>query len=110
MSFFINEAFAAAGTVAPKSDGTVSLLMMVGIFVLFYFMLIRPQSRRAKEHQKLISKISQGDEVVTSGGILAKVVALSGEQNLELMVAKDVVITVQRASVGTLLPKGTLNF
>lgn len=111
MAFFVHDAVAAAATTQPvKSDSMMSLLMMVGIFVLFYVMLIRPQSKRAKEHQKLTSKLDKGDEIITSGGVLAKVVALSGEQYLELMIAKDVVITVQRSAVSTLLPKGTLTF
>ena len=111
MAFFIQDAMAAAATTQPaKSDSMMSLFMMVGIFLLFYFMLIRPQSKRTKEHQKLTSKLAQGDEIITSGGILAKVVAVTAEHNLELMIAKDVVITVQRSAVSTLLPKGTLTF
>ena len=111
MAFFINDALAAAAAAQPaKSDSMMSLLMMVGIFVLFYFMLIRPQSKRAKEHQKLTSKLAAGDEIITSGGIMAKVVALNGEQYLDLMIAKDVVISVQRSAVSTLLPKGTIAF
>ena len=110
MAFFIQDAMAAAAVQPAKSDSMMSLLMMVGIFVLFYFMLIRPQSKRTKEHQKLTSKLAKGDEIITSGGILAKVVAVNGEQYLELMIAKDVVITVQRSAVSTLLPKGTVTF
>lgn len=108
MSFFISDAI-AAGAAAPagQSEGTFSMIMIVAIFVLFYFMLIRPQNKRAKEHRELISNLKKGDEIITSGGILAKVVSLD-EQYIKVSLAEGVEINLQRAAVSSVLPKGTL--
>lgn len=108
MSFFISDALAAAGTTAsPQADGTFSLIMIAAIFVMFYFMLIRPQNKKAKEHRDLIGRLKKGDEVVTSGGILAKVVNLD-EQYIKVSLAEGVEITLQKGAVVAVLPKGTL--
>ena len=108
MSFFISDAMAAASTGAPaQNDGTFSLIMIAAIFVLFYFMLIRPQNKRAKEHRELINNLKKGDEVITSGGMLAKVVNID-EQYVKVNVADGVEITMQRNSVSAVLPKGTM--
>jgi len=108
MSFFIGDAMAAAQTApAAQPDGTFSLVMIVAIFVLFYFMLIRPQNKRAKEQRAMLSQLKKGDEIVTSGGILAKVVNL-GEQYIKVALAGGVEINLQRGAVSTILPKGTL--
>lgn len=108
MSLFISDAMAAAHAAqGAQSDGTFSLIMIGAIFILFYFMLIRPQNKRAKEHRDLVNKLKKGDEVVTSGGILAKVSAVD-EQYLKLTVADGIDISVQRSSVTAVLPKGTL--
>ncbi|AUH72182.1 preprotein translocase subunit YajC [Legionella sainthelensi] len=108
MGFFISDAMAAAGaTPAPQADGTFSLIMIAAIFVLFYFMLIRPQNKRAKEHRDLVSKLKKGDEIITSGGILAKVVSLD-EQYIKISLAEGVEINLQRGAVSAVLPKGTL--
>jgi preprotein translocase subunit YajC len=81
--------------------------MMVVFVVIFYFLLIRPQQKKAKEHQALISKISAGDEVVTTGGILGKVTEV-GDSFVTIEVADGVQIKVQKFQVGSLMPKGTL--
>ena len=108
MSFLISDALAAVGTTtAPQGDGTFSLIMIAAIFVLFYFMLIRPQNRKAKEHRELIGRLKKGDEVITSSGILAKVVSLD-DQYIKVSLAEGVEITIQKGSVSTVLPKGTL--
>lgn len=108
MSFFISDALAAAGTTAsPQADGTFSLIMIAAIFVMFYFMLIRPQNKKAKEHRDLVGRLKKGDEVVTSGGILAKVVNLD-EQYIKVSLAEGVEITLQKGAVVAVLPKGTL--
>jgi preprotein translocase subunit YajC len=75
--------------------------------VIFYFLLIRPQQKKAKEHQALISKIGVGDEVVTTGGILGKVTEV-GDSFVTIEVADGVRIKVQKFQVGSLMPKGTL--
>ncbi len=107
MSFLINEAFAAAAGPATQADGTFSLVMVGAIFVLFYFMLIRPQNKRTKQHRELVSKLKKGDEVVTSGGILGKVTKLD-EQYVKVALSADVEMTLQRSSITTVLPKGTI--
>jgi preprotein translocase subunit YajC len=81
--------------------------MMVVFVVIFYFLLIRPQQKKAKEHQALISKIGVGDEVVTTGGILGKVTEV-GDSFVTIEVADGVRIKVQKFQVGSLMPKGTL--
>ena len=81
--------------------------MMVVFVVIFYFLLIRPPQKKAKEHQALISKISTGDEVVTTGGILGKVTEV-GDSFVTIEVADGVQIKVQKFQVGSLMPKGTL--
>lgn len=97
----------AAGSSATQGDGTFSLVMIGVIFVLFYFMLIRPQNKRAKEHRELINKLEKGDEIATSSGILGRVVHLD-EQYLKISVAEGTEITLQRSAVSAVLPKGTL--
>jgi len=107
MGFFISDAMAAASVPVGQPDGTFSLVMIVAIFVLFYFMLIRPQNKRAKEHRSLISNLKKGDEVVTNSGIVAKVVELD-EQFIKVNLAEGVDVTMQRSAVGAVLPKGTI--
>lgn len=108
MSFFISNAVAAANsTPAAQSDGTFQLVMIAVIFVLFYFMLIRPQNKRAKEHRELVGQLKKGDEIVTTGGILAKLVAVD-DQFIKATIAEGVDISLQRSAVSTVLPKGTL--
>ena len=107
MSLFISDAMAAAGTApAGQPDGGFSLIMVAAIFVLFYFMLIRPQNKRAKEHRELVNKLQKGDEIVTSGGLLAKVTNID-EQFIKVMIAEGIEVCLQRGSVTTVLPKGT---
>lgn len=106
MSFFITDAMAAA-PVQPHGESTFSLIMIAAIFVLFYFMLIRPQNKRAKEHRGMVEQLKKGDEIVTSGGILAKVVSLD-EQYMKVSLADGVEINIQRSAVSAVLPKGTL--
>lgn len=108
MSFFISDALAAAGNAAsPQADGTFSLIMIAAIFVLFYFMLIRPQNKKAKEHRELIGRIKKGDEVITSGGMLAKVVSLD-DQYIKVSLAEGVEVSLQKGAIVAVLPKGTL--
>lgn len=107
MSFLIADAMAATPSVSGPADGTFSLVMVVAIFVLFYFMLIRPQNKRAKEHRELISKLKIGDEIVMAGGVLGKVNSLD-EHYLKVIIADGVEITLQRTAVNMVLPKGTI--
>jgi len=81
--------------------------MMVVFIAIFYFLLIRPQQRKAKEHQAMVSKLAQGDEVVTAGGLLGRVLEV-GDTFVTLEIAEGVRVKVQRFQVISLMPKGTL--
>lgn len=91
---------------APAFDWA-GLLPMVVIFVLFYFMLIRPQMKRAKEHKQMIDALQVGDEVVAGGGVLGKVTKVA-DAYVTLEIDKDTRIVVQRPSIQTVLPKGSI--
>lgn len=108
MSFFISDAMAEAGAAAaPQADPIMGLLPFVILFVVFYFFLIRPQSKRVKEHKKLLEGLSKGDEVVTNGGMLGLVKDV-GENFVTLQVAEGVDVKVQKQFVANVMPKGTL--
>ncbi len=94
---------------APASAGSQLpfILLMVAIFAMFYFVLFRPQQKKQKEHQALISKLAVGDEVVTTGGLLGKITEV-GDSFVTIEVAPDVRIKVQKFQVSALMPKGTL--
>ena len=83
------------------------IVMMVVMFGIFYFLLIRPQAKKQKEHQAMLSKIAAGDEVVTSGGILGRVIEV-GDNFITLEIADNVRIKVQKFQIGAQMPKGTL--
>ncbi len=105
MDFIISPAQAQG---AAQGDAFGFLLPMIVIFVAFYFLLIRPQQKRQKAHTSLISALSTGDEVVTAGGILAKVTAVS-EHYATLQIADDVEVKVQKSTVSAVVPKGTFD-
>ena len=106
MNGLIPQAF-AQGAAPSGGGGLAPLLMMVVFIVIFYFLLIRPQQRKAKEHQAMVSKLAAGDEVVTAGGILGRIIDI-GEVFITLEIAEGVRIKVQRFQVTSLMPKGTL--
>lgn len=109
----IGDAFAeAATTAAPAAQNTegsiLSLLPTLILFiVVFYFLLIRPQTKRAKEHRKLIENLSADDEIVTTGGIAGKIIEIQ-DNFIVVQVAKEVNMNFQKNSVAMVLPKGTL--
>jgi preprotein translocase subunit YajC len=108
MDFLINSAYAqAAGGPAGGGFSLNQLLFPALLLVVFYFLLIRPQSKRAKEQREMLSKIAEGDEIATTGGILGKVTQV-GEQYLTLEVAAGVNIKLQKFQVAQVLPKGTV--
>lgn len=108
MSFLISDALAQGAPAAgQQGDPVTSLLFFAGIFVLFYFMLIRPQSKRAKEHKKMVEALAKGDEVVTNGGLLGKITEV-GDQFITLELAEGLQVKAQRQAVSALLPKGTI--
>lgn len=107
MSLFIASAHAQAEGAPPPGGEMFQILFLVGLFVLFYFIAIRPQRKRQKEHQQMVSALSKGDEVVTSSGILGKVTNLD-DNYMVLNVANNVDMKFQRVHVHAILPKGTL--
>ena len=104
---FISPAYAQGGAPSAGASAFMSFAPLILIFVIFYFLLIRPQQKKQIEHQAMLSKIGEGDEVVTAGGILGKVVTV-GDQFLTIEIADGVRIKVQRFQVTSLVPKGTL--
>ena len=104
MNWFIQDAWAQAES---QPDPLVSFLPLILIFVVFYFFLIRPQNKRQKEHREMVANIGVGDEVVTAGGVLGKVIDVK-EQFLSVEVADGVQLKVQRHTVGAVMPKGTI--
>ncbi len=105
MDFFITSALAEGH--GGSDGGLLSLLPLVLIFVVFYFIFIRPQQKRTKEHKKMVSELKKGDEVVTNGGIAGTVVSF-GDAFVRIKIADNVEINVQRLAIGNLLPKGTI--
>lgn len=98
---------AHAQAAAAASPGFEQFLPLIIIFILFWFMLIRPQMKRAKEQKKMLSELTKGDEVITASGQLGKVAKIS-DQYVALEIADGVITHVQKSAVQTLLPKGTI--
>lgn len=103
-SFFVSDAFAQAG--GSSGQQFTSIAMMIGLFVIFYLLLIRPEQKRRKEHQNMVTGLAKGDEIVTMGGMLGKITAV-GDNFLTVQVAKDIEIKIQKMSVQAMMPKGT---
>lgn len=104
---FISSALAQAPAGGSGDAGLLGFLPIVLMFVLLYFLMIRPQMKRQKEQKSMIEALQKGDEVVTAGGVAGKITKL-GDTYLSLEVAPGTEISVQKAAVQTLLPKGTL--
>lgn len=101
----INTAY-AAGTAAASPDWT-SFLPLIVIFVLFWFMLIRPQMKQAKQHRAMVAALQKGDEVSVAGGIIGKITKVT-DTFVDVEIAPEINIHVQKHAVQTLLPKGTI--
>jgi preprotein translocase subunit YajC len=91
----------------PFGSDLMAFLPMVAIFVVFYFLLIRPQQKKAKEARAMLEALQKGDEVVTAGGILGRISKIS-DQYVTVEVADKTEVTVQRSAIAQLLPKGTI--
>ena len=102
----ISNAYAQTAAAGPL-DGAMQFLPIILMFVVLYFLMIRPQQKKAKEHKALIAGIAKGDEVVTGGGLVGKVVKI-GENYVTLEVAEGTEVVVQKPAIGLVLPKGTL--
>jgi preprotein translocase subunit YajC len=104
MDFFIQNAYAQGAQ--PQGDSTSFIIMMVLMFAAFYFLLIRPQQKKQKAHAELISGLKVGDEVLTAGGILGKVSAVSDHYAV-VTIGENTEIKIQKSSVSMVVPKGT---
>ena len=108
MSFFFPAAVAAEAAAAAPGGLPYSEFLMIGAFVaIFYFLILRPQSKRAKEHKALLGGLAKGDEVVTAGGIVGQVMKVE-DQFVVCRVADNVELRIQKHAVSATLPKGTL--
>ncbi len=103
----ISDAFAQAAASAQSEGSLMSLLPLILIFAVFYLLLIRPQSKRAKEHKQMIEALQRGDEIITNGGELGLILNVS-ESYVVVEIAPNVEVTLLKTAVQTLLPKGTL--
>ena len=105
LEFFIENAWAQD---APQAgSGFMGLLPLILIFVVFYLFLIRPQMKQAKEHKKMVEALSKGDEVVTNGGIVGKITKI-GDSFIQVEIAPEIEVKVQKHAVSATLPKGTV--
>jgi preprotein translocase subunit YajC len=104
LDFFIASAYAQD---SGQPRGLMSFLPLIIIFIIFYFLLIRPQTKRAKEHKKLVAELGNGDEVVTNGGLLGRITKV-GESFVTVELADNVQIKIQRHAIASVMPKGTI--
>jgi preprotein translocase subunit YajC len=102
----ISNAYAQAATSDP-TGGLMGLLPIVLMFVVLYFLMIRPQMKRSKEHKSMVEALAKGDEVVTQGGVAGRITKV-GESYVHVEIAENTEVAVQKQAVATLLPKGTL--
>jgi len=107
MSFLISDALAQGEAAASGGDPFLALLPLVLFAVVFYFLLIRPQAKRQKQHRQMVESLMKGDEVVTIGGIAGRIAEL-GDTFALLEIADGVSVKIRRVSVESVMPKGTL--
>lgn len=107
MDFFISSAMAQTGTAAQAPSPMFNFVILGGFVLIFYFIIWRPQAKRAKEHKSLMESITKGDEVLTSGGILGKVNQVT-DNYVVVQVAENVELKMQKSSIAAALPKGTI--
>ncbi|MCK6411472.1 MAG: preprotein translocase subunit YajC [Azonexus sp.] len=96
-----------AGAAADPTGGLMQMLPMILMFVVLWFLMIRPQMKKAKEHKALIEALAKGDEVVTQGGLVGKIVKV-GDSYVTVEIAEGTEVVVQKPAIGLVLPKGTL--
>lgn len=104
---FLIQTAHAQQAAAQQGSGMGSLLMLIIMFVVMYFLMIRPQQKRVKEHRELVAALKKGDEVATSTGLMGRIVALD-EFAVDLEIAKNTTVRIQRPFVAGILPKGSL--
>lgn len=107
MSLLVSEAYAQAAPAGPAGPGGMDIIFLVLLFVVFYFLLLRPQMKRAKEHRNMVAALAKGDEVVTNGGLLGRITKV-GDSFITLEIAEGLEVKVQKQSLASILPKGTI--
>lgn len=107
MSFFISSAYGAEAAAAQAPNPLINFVFLGGFIVIFYFLIWRPQSKRAKEHKALIESIGKGDEVMTNSGILGKINKVE-DLYVAVQVADNVELKMQKSAIAAVLPKGTI--
>lgn len=103
----ISPAFAQGAPAATGGPGYEQFFIIIGMFALLYFFMIRPQMKRAKEHKQMAEALQKGDEVITAGGVLGKITKI-GEAYISIEIASNTEVQVQKSAIQTLLPKGTI--
>ncbi|ATE58910.1 preprotein translocase subunit YajC [Thauera sinica] len=103
----ISNAYAQAAGGADPTGGFMGLLPLILMFIVLWFLMIRPQMKRAKEHKAMVETLSKGDEVVTQGGMAGRIAEV-GENFLHIEIAPNTNVLVQKQAIATVLPKGTL--
>ncbi len=107
MSFFISPAYAEGAAAGQMDPGMFNLIFLVGFGLIFYFFMWRPQAKRQKDHKNLISSLAKGDEVITAGGVIGKVIRLTDDY-VVLEVSEGTEMKFQKAHIAAELPKGTI--
>ncbi|WP_057830590.1 preprotein translocase subunit YajC [Colwellia sp. TT2012] len=109
MSLFISTAHAADASALTGGGGMEMIIMLAVFGLVFFFMIYRPQAKRVKEHKGLMSSLAKGDEVLTQGGIVGKIVKVSDEKDFVVVsISEGTEVTVQKSAINTVLPKGTM--
>lgn len=108
MSFFIANAVADTGAPAPEGNPYIFVIMLVVLMLIFYFMSIRPQQKRAKAHNQLISSLTKGDEVLTNGGLIGRIIKVNDNGYIVLELNENNQVVIKRDFIASVLPKGTL--
>jgi len=110
MSLFMSNAHASAGTAAATGGGSMQMLILVALFgLVFYFLIYRPQANRVKAHKSLMSAMAKGDEVLTQGGLVGKIVKVSDDKDfIVISLNEQAEVTVQKSAISAVLPKGTM--
>lgn len=106
MGFFISDALAQAAPAGAQEPGLAGLILPLAILAVFFFLFVVPQQRKAKEQKKMVESLAKGSEIVTTGGLLGRVVDLD-DNFVQLELADNVIIHIQRHAVASLVPKGT---
>ena len=110
MSLFISNAYAQTAPAGGQPGGGLDMIIMLAAFgLIFYFLIYRPQAKRVKEHRNLMSALGKGDEVLTQGGLVGRISKIADDKDFVVIALNDTTeVTVQKAAVSAVLPKGTL--